>query len=854
MDGQERQHGRHADREVQVADQHGRHRRPRHDANQGTQQCLPPSAGSSAAAQADANTTPTLPVAVGAAHLRLRADRRAGRRDRPRRREGAGRLPGRQVPDLGHRRRLQDRRRALHRRRRHPAGRRSSMHPTRCRSTLRIQVFNDNAAGRRDLRGRRRAGPAAGFTAHLTDVLGAGEHRLLRQRAVHALPHDNANGRGRDAVFGANGKPVVDTARSTGKCVSDRTGSIVIPNLGPDRYAATVTPPRSGQPTSGSRPRRSRAATTTTSGARRATPASTPSRPRAPSRCRRCSSASSAPMTSHARGATRRPARSRASSIAGCPTSAAQNGQVVAGDRLAGANVRGPIAEPWIALSDLDHSDQQVYVGRGDADGSFDIKNVPDGTYQLTIWDDDQDYILWSFNVDGARRQTVDVGNEMLVGWFTHVHGTVFIDTNGNGKRDPGEQRRPEVHADGPRARQLADGPGQNTATTDDSGHYDISEAYPLGKWLVLEAFNTRYKTTGITYQADNEPTPTTQLGGLVDVNFLPIIGLGGRDRLGRPAVRRRRERRHRRHGHLRHDPQRARPGRRRHRGLPARHPGRAGATSTSRSLHRDRPDAVNDQCRQGYELAVGRLDRHGRTRTRTGAPSRSQRHLHVRGVGPAARLHRRGSGTARRSTDQQALPAVGHDANASCVEAPMTGVRDRPADETPATSARPSTATTASPPRRSTCTRRRPRPGAANPRRDARPAARDPLRRRPARRRTCRCARTTSSSVDIPNDPVDGKPMYKVTAEEDVNVFDGDTYLPQENFPPTSGAGDARPTRSDGRSPAAAGPAAVAAGRHHLAVRRRAAHRARHRPGLPRRRRQPVRGPGPARRARTSW
>ena len=44
----------------------------------------------------------------------------------------------------------------------------------------------------------------------------------------------------------------------------------------------------------------------------------------------------------------------------------------------------------------------------------------------------------------------------------------------------------------------------------------------------MLEAFNTRYKTTGITYQGENEPKPTTQLGSLVDVNFLPIIGLGG--------------------------------------------------------------------------------------------------------------------------------------------------------------------------------------------------------------------------------------------------------------------------------------------------------------------------------------
>ncbi|HEY9339626.1 MAG TPA: hypothetical protein VIQ79_34605, partial [Kribbella sp.] len=49
--------------------------------------------------------------------------------------------------------------------------------------------------------------------------------------------------------------------------------------------------------------------------------------------------------------------------------------------------------------------------------------------------------------------------------------------------------------------------------------------------------------------------------------------------------------------------------------------------------------------------------------------------------------------------------------------------------------------------------------------------------------------ARDYLVAVDIPNDPVDGKPMYKVTSEEDVNVFDGDTYLPQENYPPATPA-----------------------------------------------------------------
>ena len=96
----------------------------------------------------------------------------------------------------------------------------------------------------------------------------------------------------------------------------------------------------------------------------------------------------------------------------------------------------------------------------------------------------------------------------------------------------------------------------------------------------------------------------TTQLGGLVDLNFLPIIGLGGEIDWGVQPYAAGDQRRHRRHGHLRHDPQRARPGRRGHRGLPARHPGRARSTSTRRvpctaTTAEDKANA----CRQGKEI-----------------------------------------------------------------------------------------------------------------------------------------------------------------------------------------------------------------------------------------------------------
>ena len=66
---------------------------------------------------------------------------------------------------------------------------------------------------------------------------------------------------------------------------------------------------------------------------------------------------------------------------------------------------------------------------------------------------------------------------------------------------------------------------GATLVTTNASGYYVMENAYPLTEWLVLEAYDDRYDTTGVTYQADNQPTV---LGAGVDVSVLPIIGLSG--------------------------------------------------------------------------------------------------------------------------------------------------------------------------------------------------------------------------------------------------------------------------------------------------------------------------------------
>jgi len=194
-----------------------------------------------------------------------------------------------------------------------------------------------------------------------------------------------------------------------------------------------------------------------------------------------------------------------------------------------GTKVGHPIDRPWLSLVDLGAGDAAVWVGRGNADGTFDIPGVPAGNYTLTWWDEPQDYNLNMNNVTVSDGETVTMGQLPLNGWWTEYDGFVFADANRNGVKDPGENGVPNFtltlrH----RENNLYDR-GQTSATTDSTGHYYFESGYPIGEWIVMEAYNDSFYTTGVTYQADNQPTPTTAKGAGVDVSVLPIIGLSGR-------------------------------------------------------------------------------------------------------------------------------------------------------------------------------------------------------------------------------------------------------------------------------------------------------------------------------------
>lgn len=196
---------------------------------------------------------------------------------------------------------------------------------------------------------------------------------------------------------------------------------------------------------------------------------------------------------------------------------------------LLGGKADYPIDSPWVALSDLNGGDTAVYIGQGNPDGTFNISNVPDGDYALGVWDEPQNHIFNFSNVSVRNGETVDLGTISMMGWWTTLDGYVFSDDNENGIMDNGEAGIPNFPLVMRKRDNTVMDRGSVAITTDANGYYYRENAYPMTQWLIEEAYADGFRTTGITFQADNQPEPTTVLGSGVDVNVLPIIGLGGR-------------------------------------------------------------------------------------------------------------------------------------------------------------------------------------------------------------------------------------------------------------------------------------------------------------------------------------
>ncbi len=388
--------------------------------------------------------------------------------------------------------------------------------------TLRAQVFVDNAPT--NMGYDNSEAPLANFVGHVVDTLGEIQTDVYGNPLCTRYEGETADYTIPDSALDGDMLPI-PIPGSGGNCVSDSTGMLAIPHLGPARYAVSATPP-DGQ---------TWIQTTTLEGnhdydvwlmegdtgystifAQGGEP--TPDAIFGFVKPLKNGQPLNGSAAGHIKG-----------TVVGIKTyTPPKGGSFDFWGGNTGTKVGHPIDRPWLSLQDLQAGDEAVWIGRGDANGKFDISGVPDGNYNLSWWDEPQDYNLNMINVTVSGGETVVMGQLPLNGWWTEYSGYVFNDLNRNGKRDSGEAGVPNFtltirH----RENNLYDR-GQNTAVTDDNGFYYFESGYPIGEWTVMEAYADNYYTTGVTYQADNQPTPTTIKGAGVDVSVLPIIGLSG--------------------------------------------------------------------------------------------------------------------------------------------------------------------------------------------------------------------------------------------------------------------------------------------------------------------------------------
>ena len=157
-----------------------------------------------------------------------------------------------------------------------------------------------------------------------------------------------------------------------------------------------------------------------------------------------------------------------------------------------------PVENPFVALSDA-NTQQTLFVDQGDSAGNFDIQNVPAGTYNLSIWDEQLTYIMRFKTITVGAGETVsvnDTGDDGVEGvgvsrWFGWLDGTVYKDLNGNGQLDDGEPGLNNTDVD----QRWRDGSIKEATFTDVNGHYEYptAEGGALGRWIVNEQGFARF-------------------------------------------------------------------------------------------------------------------------------------------------------------------------------------------------------------------------------------------------------------------------------------------------------------------------------------------------------------------------
>lgn len=181
-----------------------------------------------------------------------------------------------------------------------------------------------------------------------------------------------------------------------------------------------------------------------------------------------------------------------------------------------------PHSACWVGLLDLGLvSSDAVYIQRCDENNEFSIPDVPDGSYQLVIWDDYLVQIIAFYNmtVSGGQCSTPDGSCNLIevpvFSWNHRLEHWAFLDDGAgdptkaeNGFPDEGEVGLGEVNINV----RFRDGRIYQAFPTDHTGYVPFDEMFPFFSWFVAEVDFARFKATGVTYIVDaGGPIPPDQ-------------------------------------------------------------------------------------------------------------------------------------------------------------------------------------------------------------------------------------------------------------------------------------------------------------------------------------------------------
>ncbi|MAG32887.1 MAG: hypothetical protein CL908_18575 [Deltaproteobacteria bacterium] len=169
-----------------------------------------------------------------------------------------------------------------------------------------------------------------------------------------------------------------------------------------------------------------------------------------------------------------------------------------------------PFPGCFIGLNDLAVGEgNAVFVQECDGESGFQIDNVPEGNYQLVVFDKNLDIIigLLGLTVDAGAvacnvGQSCDLGEVPVFNWFGKVDAWGFFDVNENGYWDDGEIGMPPDST--ALSLRFRNGQVYQAFGVDTIGNAPFDEVFPFFHWLVYEWDFGTLKATGATFTNDD--------------------------------------------------------------------------------------------------------------------------------------------------------------------------------------------------------------------------------------------------------------------------------------------------------------------------------------------------------------